>query len=64
MLNSQNPPDIKVKHISKIEKDDILVNLGSVLEVEEFEKHYCIIISRLDEKQVIKFAKESYMVIM
>lgn len=63
MLNSQNLPDIKVKHISKIQKQDILVNLGPVLEIEEFQKYYSIIIDRLDEKQVIKFNKEIYMAI-
>jgi hypothetical protein len=64
MLNAQNLPEIKVKHMSKIEKHDILVNLGSVLEIEELEKHYSIIVDRLDERQVIKFDKEIYMVIM
>ena len=65
MLKVSFPPRIPldpVKHISKIEIDDILVNLGSVLEIEEFEKCYSIIICRLDEKQVIKFNKEIYMV--
>jgi hypothetical protein len=64
MLNAQNLPDIKVKHISKIKKYDILVNLGSVLEIEELERYYYFIISRVDQKQVIKFDKEIYMVII
>ena len=64
MLYSDSLPDLKVVHISKIEKGNIVVNLGLVLETEELDKHYNLIISRLNEKQVMKFDKEIFMVTM
>lgn len=36
----------------------ILVNLGRVLEIEEHSEHYCLIVDRMNEKQVIKFEKD------
>ena len=36
---------------------DHLINLGNILEIEEQENHYVIIIDRMDEKQVFKFRK-------
>jgi hypothetical protein len=64
MLYSDSLPDLKVVHISKIEKNNIVVNLGLVLETEELDKHYNLVISRLNEKQVMKFDKEIFMVTM
>jgi hypothetical protein len=64
MLYSEIIPDLKVLHISKIEKGNIIVNLGLVIEIEKLDRHYSIIISRLNEKQVMKFDMEIFMVIM
>ena len=64
MLYSDKLPNLKVKHISKIKKGNILVNLGMVIEAEEFDRHYTLVISRLNEKQVMKFDKEIFIVTM
>lgn len=58
MLLSQNLPNIHHVHISAIETGAILVNLGTLLEIEEYPQHYCLIIARMNEKQVIKFEKD------
>ena len=64
MLNSHYLPDLNVKHISKIETGNIVVNLGVVMEIEELTEYYSLIISRLNEKQVFKFDKEIYIAVM
>lgn len=64
MLYSESLPELKAIHISEIETGTIIVNLGLVLEVEELDRHYNLVISRLNEKQVMKFDKEIFMITM
>ncbi|RAJ31729.1 hypothetical protein [Pedobacter cryoconitis] len=62
-------PNIKVdmlniKHISEVEIGDVVANLGEILEIERTLIHYVLVISRLNEKQVVKFDKNSDMVLI
>jgi len=57
-------PKVITKRISELEIGDVLVNLGSVLEIEEGLTHFTLVISRLNEKQVIKFLKEDMLILV
>ncbi|MGY0039302.1 hypothetical protein [Pedobacter sp. NJ-S-72] len=48
--------------VSDIEVGDFLVNLGSVIETERLDTHYNIIIARLNEKQVLKFERDTILI--
>jgi hypothetical protein len=62
MLHSKNPPNLTAKHISEVSKGLLIANLGEVLEVEEHEQCFMLIISRMNEKQVIKFEKDIFLI--
>ncbi len=36
---------------------DFIVNLGSLLEIEEQETHFWLVIERMDQRQVWRFVK-------
>lgn len=57
-------PKVITKRISELEIGDVLVNLGYVLEIEEGLTHFTLVISRLNEKQVIKFLKEDMLILV
>jgi hypothetical protein len=62
MNSSIDLSKFKISPISQIIKGDYLVNLGSVIETEKLETHYCLIIDRLNEKQVFKFETDTLLV--
>lgn len=64
MSDSTKIPQVLYKHISKIEIGDVLANLGEVLEIEQDSTRYLFVILRLNEKQVIKYDKETYLIIV
>ncbi len=64
MVSLKSLASLKIKQISEIEVGAFVVNLGQVIEIEKQENHYNLIISRLREKQVIKFEKDTSLVIL
>lgn len=48
---------IQIKPISALKPGDKLLNLGEVLEIEESDEIYTVIIYRMTQKQVFKFEK-------
>jgi predicted transcriptional regulator of viral defense system len=62
MNTSLDVSKFKMAPISEIDRGDYLVNLGPVLEKEDLITHYNIIIDRLNEKQVIKFQRDTVLV--
>ncbi|WP_199121441.1 hypothetical protein [Pedobacter sp. ASV28] len=48
--------------ISDIKEGHYIVNLGPVIEAENMETHYNLIIYRMAEKQVIKFENDTVLV--
>lgn len=63
MYNLINLSKLKILPISEIVVDDVLVNLGRVIEIEEFDMYYSLIIDRLNEKQVFKFDRQSFLTV-
>lgn len=45
-------------NINNIEVGNEIVNLGEVLEIDEQEEQFSIVISRHNQKQVFKFLKD------
>lgn len=64
MTEIKNDPKIFSQPISNVRIGQYLANLGEVLEIEEQESHFCLIIGRLNEKQVIRFGKEELMILI
>lgn len=62
MILSDNLPKINCVHVSKIEAGVVLANLGKLLEIEERNDYYTLIISRMNEKQVFKFEKDTVLI--
>lgn len=56
------PSTLKVARIREIAKGDIVINLGEVLEIDIHSNYINLIISRLNQKQVIKFEKNALLV--
>lgn len=54
---------LKSISISVLAAGDILVNLGSVLEITEESDAYCLVIERMKERQVWRFRKDEELVI-
>lgn len=44
--------------ISKVKVGTFIVNLGEILEIEENGHYFHLVISRMNEKQVIKFDRD------
>ena len=63
MLTPQNLPKLNQVHISQVQAGVMLVNLGTLLELDEHPQHYCLIICRMGEKQVLKFDKDIFLVV-
>lgn len=63
MLNTVNTPQVLYKHISQLVIGDVLANLGEVLEIEHHTTRYSLVVLRLNEKQVIKYDNEAYLLI-
>ncbi len=49
---------LKSISISTLVAGDILVNLGNVLEISEEAEAYCLVIERMQERQVWRFRKD------
>ncbi|SMD10047.1 hypothetical protein [Pedobacter nyackensis] len=64
MLKSNYLPELKTKQISDIAKGDIIANLGEVLEVTEHDEHFHFVINRLKQKQVLKFEKDKFLILL
>lgn len=64
MLRSEETPNIRTINISELKEGAILANLGEVLEIEERHDYYCLVISRMQEKQVFKFDKMTHLIIL
>lgn len=62
MLLSDHLPQINHVHISKIKAGVFLANLGELLEIEERDEYYALVISRMKEKQVFKFEKDMVLI--
>lgn len=63
MNNLNQLPKMKYIPIDEIEKGNVVVNLGEVLEIERVSNHVNLIIARLKEKQVIKFQNNTSLII-
>jgi len=64
MLKTNYLPELKTKQISDITTGDIIANLGEVLEVAEHDEHFHFVINRLREKQVLKFEKDKFLILL
>jgi len=64
MSNSIDLSKLKIIPISNVIKGQVLINLGEVIEIDSYPTHINLIISRLNEKQVVKFGKEVSLVIV
>ncbi|RLJ77379.1 hypothetical protein [Pedobacter alluvionis] len=61
---TSQPAEIYTKAISEVEVGEIVANLGEILEIEEAANAYTLVISRLGEKQVIKFEKQTLLILI
>lgn len=61
---TSQPAEIYTKVISEVEVGEIVANLGEILEIEEAANAYTLVISRLGEKQVIKFEKQTLLILI
>jgi len=61
---TSQPAEIYTKVISEVEVGEIVANLGEILEIEEAANAYALVISRLGEKQVIKFEKQTLLILI
>lgn len=64
MLSPENLPNLKIMPITQVVKGSKIVNLGEVLEIDHYPTHINLIISRLNEKQVLKFDKEASLLVL
>lgn len=64
MLYTENLPDIKLRHISEVKEGDFIANVGKILEIEELESYYSLVIERMNEKQVLKFEKNGFLILL
>ncbi|AOM79720.1 hypothetical protein [Pedobacter steynii] len=55
----QHPAIFKVLEIAKLSVGDKLINLGEILEIEEYDYYYALVISRMGQRQVWTFDKEA-----
>lgn len=63
MINIGTINQIELKHISEVQNGQFVGNLGKVLEINELENHYSLVIERMNEKQVFKFEKDFQLII-
>ncbi|RZK42688.1 MAG: hypothetical protein EOO90_06515 [Pedobacter sp.] len=62
-MSKTNSPSIIFKPVSELNPDDVLINLGKILEIEEKDLWYVIVIAMMDEKQIHKFPKNTELAI-
>ncbi|ADY50675.1 hypothetical protein Pedsa_0088 [Pseudopedobacter saltans DSM 12145] len=55
---------LKLIPVAEITIGQYIINLGSVIETERLQQHYNLIISRLNEKQVIKFTDDAVLAVI
>jgi len=63
MPQSNNLHNLKQIHISNIQVGTFIVNLGVILEIDEKDNFVNLVISRMNEKQVIKFERDVSLII-
>ncbi|WP_214229137.1 hypothetical protein [Pedobacter sp. B4-66] len=54
---------LKAISISQLAIGDSLVNLGTVLEINENEKYFSLVIERMEQRQVWNFSKTEEVII-
>lgn len=59
-----NKFEIKSVAIDKLQINDTLLNLGSILEIEERDEDYWLVIDRMNERQVWRFNKTDILTII
>lgn len=64
MSSSTNLPHIQKVSITKIQIGSQLVNLGKLLEIEERENDFVLVIYMLDLKHVFRFEKHTQLYII
>lgn len=50
--------------VTDLDPGHILVNLGELLEIEERDEYFVLVIFRMKEKQVFKFEKETKLMVL
>ncbi len=50
--------------IDRLQLGDFLVNLGEILEIEERDNYFYLVIDRMNERQVWKFNKTDKLVVV
>ncbi|MBT2560093.1 hypothetical protein J7E50_02510 [Pedobacter sp. ISL-68] len=63
MPQSNNLHNLQEIQISDIQVGTFIVNLGVILEIDEKDNFFNLVISRMNEKQVIKFEKDVSLII-
>jgi len=53
----------EVVPIGRLQIGDLLVNLGTLLEIEETENHFILVIYRMEQRQVWQFIKNDNLLI-
>jgi len=56
--------DALIVNINKLCIDDILINIGKVLEIEEKPDCFSLVIERMDQKQIWTFKKHDSLTIL
>lgn len=56
-------PDLKAISISNLVAGDIIVNLGTLLEIIENEDSFSLVIDRMEQRQVWNFNKTEELII-
>lgn len=64
MENVKKMLNLKIIPITDLKPGHTLVNLGELLEVEEQNGYFVLVISRLEEKQVFKFERDTRLMIL
>jgi hypothetical protein len=63
MPQSNNLHNLQEIQISNIQVGAFIVNLGVILEIDQKDNFINLVISRMNEKQVIKFEKDASLII-
>lgn len=64
MSNYNSLPDLQIRQISEVKVGEMVANLGEILEIEHTVDFYSLIIARLGEKQVIKFNRQTSLILI
>lgn len=63
MPQPDNLSNLQEIHISGIQVGTFIVNLGVILEIDEKDNFFNLVIPRMSEKQVIKFHKNVSLIV-